>query len=68
VNEPGSLEIIKGTLLQKDIGILVNNVSYALEYTPFHKHTELEIEKTLNVNIKTLTYLTSVILPKMLEK
>jgi short-subunit dehydrogenase len=68
VNEPGSLEIIKGTILEKDIGLLVNNVHYAPKYTEFHKNTESDIEKTINVNIKTMVFLTSVVLPQMLSK
>ncbi len=68
VNEPNSLEAIKEAIGELDISVLVNNVAYALEYTEFHLNSYADVDKTINVNIKTLTHLTKAVLPKMIEK
>ncbi|KAI5679310.1 hypothetical protein M9H77_10260 [Catharanthus roseus] len=62
-------EAIKQAVKGLDIGILINNVGLAYPYAKFFHEVDTEmVENLLKVNIEAMTWVTSSVLPGMLEK
>jgi len=59
---------IEESLVDKDIGILVNNVGVAGVMQYFHEDSEENMRNMINVNICSMTMMTKMILPGMIRK
>lgn len=68
LNEHDWHERVEKALLSKDIGILINNAGVNPEVQLSHLMPSESFERVINVNLRSLTLITRMILPQMVKK